>query len=158
MKTRKQIRKDRRWNEFVLHLPRPMFDHDGNRLQSYDANAWRNAFERFQEDGAASLTPDELRGIHPLVCAQKNKEIMLTSLAEESMEWWAKGWGWIHPWQAVLDGKPSRLLRLAILRTIKTISTDPHGFFERHPGISDGVRNRYFAQRESLLTNMMART
>lgn len=122
---------------------------DLKRIEGYQPERYRSAFERFQTHGRKGLSGDELYGIHPLVAAQKAKEVTLTSMAEESMEWWAKGFGWATPWLDTLgrvkEGeKMDRLTRVAILRTMKSIANDPHDFFERHPGISAGIKQRYF--------------
>jgi hypothetical protein len=153
MQTRKQVRANRLWKHWLSWLPEKPFDPDLRRIDDYDPKLYRRAFEWFQSNGRRGLTPDQLRGIHPLIDAQKAKEITLTSLAEESMEWWANGWGWIHPWSSTLEsGRIDRLTRVAVLRTMKSIEQDPHAFFERHPGISQEKKWRYFRQRVAALS------
>ncbi|MFZ4765828.1 MAG: hypothetical protein ACOYMN_12830 [Roseimicrobium sp.] len=155
-RTRKQVRADRLWRHWLSWMGEP-YGPDLKRIEGYEPEKYRSAFERFQTHGRKGLSVDELYGIHPLLAAQKAKEVTLTSMAEESMEWWAKGNGWDIPWQHTCDtrkegGKPmDRLTYVAILRTRKTISKDPHDFFERHPGISAELKQRYFCYRVATL-------
>ena len=148
-KTRQEVRKNRLWKHWLFWMGEP-FGPDLKRMDGWEAERYRAAFERFQSLGAKALSPDELRGIHPLIAAQKAKEVLLTSLAEESLEYWAKGWGWRVPWQHVCDTrnigrKPlDRLTYVAMLRTMKSIAADPVAFFDRHPGISTRTKERYF--------------
>ena len=149
-KTRKQVRSERLWKHWLYWLSESPFGRDMRPLAGYSPEQYRGAFEHFQSSGRKGLTETDLEGIHPLLCAQKAKEVFLTSLAEESMEWWAKGWGWIHPWQHTLDtrreGKPlDRLTHVAILRTVKKLAKDPFAFFQRHPGIPDELKLRYLS-------------
>ena len=133
------------------------FGPDLKRIEDYEPEKFRAAFEHFQSRGRKGLSTEELYGIHPLVSAQKAKEVTLTSMAEESMEYWSKGWGWDVPWSHTCDtrregAKPmDRLTYVAILRTRKSIAKDPHDFFERHPGISAEIKQRYFANRVAAL-------
>jgi hypothetical protein len=155
---RKQVKSNRLWKHWLHWLAEDVFDENLKRIEGYDPEAFREAFQRFQTHGSKALTEDEVRGIKPLKDAQKAKEFFLTSLAEESMEWWAKGDGWIYPWIHTLDtrkqGRPlDRLTIVAILRTMKTIRRSPHDFFERHPGISQELKARYFSIRFSTLSN-----
>jgi len=154
-RTRKQVRADRLWRHWLSWMGEPCGP-DLKRIEGYQPNEYRSAFERFQTHGRKGLSQDELYGIHPLLAAQKAKEVTLTSMAEESMEWWAKGNGWAIPWHDTLERvksgeKMDRLTRLAILRTMKSITKDPHDFFERHPGISAELKQRYFSYRVATL-------
>jgi hypothetical protein len=147
-RTRKQVKADRLWKHWLSWLGEP-FGIDLRPIPNYDPSCFRVAFEHFQTHGRKGLTEHELCGIHPLLCAQKAKEITLTSMAEESMEYWSKGWGWVTPWlhtcnQVKSGEKMDRLTYVAILRTIKSIAKDPHGFFERHTGIDPKTKARYF--------------
>lgn len=45
-----------------------------------------------------------------------------------------------------------------ILRTMKTLAKDPHGFFERHPGIPPDVKQKRFAVRLSSLNTPVLAT
>jgi len=150
-RTRKQVRADRLWRHWLSWMGEP-YGPDFKRIEGYQPEKYRSAFERFQTHGRKGLSEDELYGIHPLLSAQKAKEVTLTSMAEESMEWWSKGNGWAIPWLDTLEKvksgeKMDRLTRVAILRTVKTIAKDPHDFFERHPGISAELKQRYFSYR-----------
>lgn len=154
-RTRQHIRSDRLWKHwlywlgdnppFALNLQGPIPD--------YKPEDHRKTFEYFQTHGAKTLSSADLVGIYPLLCAQKSKEILLTSLATESMDWWAKSDGWAYPWLHTLDTRKEgrnpmdRLTYVAILRTMKNLAKDPHGFFERHPGIPADLKALYFAQR-----------
>lgn len=157
-RTRKRIKADRLWTHWLYWLSPTPFGPDLLPISSYNPELYRSAFDHFQTRGRNGLTDDELRGIHPLIDAQKSKEITLTSLAEESMEWWANGWGWVYPWDHTINtrtegNKPmDRLTLVAILRTVKSIEEDPHGFFERHPGISDDQKHRHFGRRYNSLS------
>jgi len=156
MKTRKQIRADRLWMHWLSFLGEP-FGPDLKRIEDYNPETYRGAFERFQTHGRSVLSEDETRGINPLIGAQKSKEVMLTMMAEESMEWWSKGHGWAIPWMHTcatrkLGDKPmDRLTYVAILRTMKSIAKDPVDFFTRHPGISPEIKRRYFGYRVASL-------
>lgn len=149
--TRKQIRKNRWWKHILGHLPQQIFGTDLRRLENYDPEKWRGAFEDFQSNGLGNLSPEEREGIHPLIQAQRQKEILLTELATECMEYWANGWGWMIPIRSTLDGEPKldRLTKVAILRMMKTMEENyPVGvvdFFCRHPGIKESQRQRYLA-------------
>ena len=154
-RTRKQVRADRLWRHWLSWIGDP-HGPDLKRIKGYQPERYRSSFERFQTHGRKGLSEDELYGIHPLLAAQKAKEVTLTSMAEESMEWWAKGNGWAIPWydtlKRVKNGeKMDRLTRVAILRTMKSIAKDPHDFFERHPGISAELKQRYFSYRVATL-------
>lgn len=152
-RTRKQVRADRQWKHWLYWLSPTPFTKGLRPLENYGPEPFRDAFNRFQSSGASTLTPEELDGIHPLVCAQKAKEVFLTSLAEESMEWWSKGDGWIYPWLHTLAERKNgekpmdRLTLVAILRTMKSIQQDSLGFFLRHPGIKESLRQKYLATR-----------
>ncbi len=158
-KTRKQIKSDRLWKHWLYWLADEVFDNNLKKIENYDPEKYRSAMYKWQTYGGKSLTDDELSGVKPLIDAQKAKEIFLTSLAEESMEYWSKGWGWIWPWRHTIDArktdirKMDRLTYVAILRTIRSIEKDPHDFFERHPGISDRLKARYFSIRATTLEN-----
>jgi hypothetical protein len=152
-KKRKQIRKDRLWKHWLYWLSDDAFDHNLKKIENYDPEKYRNAMDKWQTHGRKALTDDEFQGVKPLIDAQKAKEIFLTSLAEESAEFWSKGWGWIYPWQHTIDmrntdsKKMDRLTYVAILRTMKSIAEDPHDFFERHPGIKPEIKDRFFSYR-----------
>lgn len=148
-RTKKQVRSDRLWRHWLSWMGEP-YGPDLKYIYNYDPDAFRGAFEKFQTHGRKGLTPDELYGIAPLLAAQKAKEVTLTSMATESMEWWAKRWGWAIPWLHTLDmvrggEKMDRLTKVAILRTVKTIAVDPFAFFERHPGIPTELKARFFS-------------
>lgn len=154
--SRKRIKANRLWKHWLSWMGEP-YGPDLKPIKGYNPDKHRAAFERFQSHGRSKLTAEQLRGIHPLLAAQKAKEVTLTSMAEESMEWWANGNGWAAPWLDTLSRvkageKMDRLTRVAILRTMKTIEKDPHSFFERHPGISDELKRRYFARRVATLS------
>ena len=144
--TRQQIRSNRLWKHWKSWLPSPVFGLDMRRIDSYDPEPWRDAFQRFQTHGRHALTEAEYEGIWPLICAQKNKEITLTSLVDESMEWWANRWGWIYPFADFLAGGGDRLTRLAVMRTMKNIAQDSIGFFLRHPGIKHDIKMNRIAR------------
>ena len=134
------------------------FGPDLKPIPNYDPTRYRKAFERFQTHGRNGIIAEDIYGIAPLLGAQKAKEVTLTSMAIESMEWWSKGFGWEIPWLDTLERvklgeKMDRLTRVAILRTVKSISKDPISFFERHPGISHELKQRYFSFRVSTLEN-----
>lgn len=146
MKRKTVIRRDRLWKHWKSWLSSPLFDINGNRLDAYDPEPWRAAFERFQSHGKSALTDAEYAGIWPLICAQKNKEITLTSLVDESMEWWANRWGWIYPFLSFLgESGVDRLTRLAVLRIMKGVAQDSLGFFLRHPGIPEDRKMKRIA-------------
>lgn len=149
MRNRKQIKADRLWKHWLYWLPEQCFGPDLKEIENYDPEKYRKAFEHFQTKGRKGLTEEEIYHIHPLIEAQKRKEITLSSLAEESMEWWSNLKGWIYPWLHTIENKGTmdRLTFIAILRTIKSIAKDPHDFFLRHPGISQQTKHRYFTQR-----------
>lgn len=155
-RTRKQVRSDRLWKHWLSWLGEP-FGPDLKRIEGYNPEAYRAAFERFQTHGKAGLTADELYGIHPLIAAQKAKEVTLTSMAQESMEFWSKGLGWDVPWKHTcrtrkIDNPPmDRLTYAAILRTRKAIEQNPFAFFMRHPGIPEQMKQRYLAYRIACL-------
>lgn len=145
MKTKKQIRQDRLWKHFKSFLDDRIWDSQMGEIHGYDPEPWRDAFFRYQSNGSKGLTADELEGIKPMVDAQKAKEITLTSLAIESMEWWSVGAGWIYPWLDVLNrGVKDRLFKVAIMRTMKNIAKDSVTFFKHHPGIPEATKQRYF--------------
>lgn len=153
-RTRKQIKADRLWRHWLSWIGEP-FGPDLKPIGNYDPNRFRKAFEHFQTHGRKGLSVEEQHGIHPLISAQKAKEVTLTSMAVESMEWWAKGHGWAVPWIDTLGRvkggeKMDRLTRVAILRTMKSMAKDPCAFFERHPGIEPELKQRYFNYRVSL--------
>lgn len=145
--SRSALRSNRWWKHILYYLPEKVFGPDLRDLVEYDPNQWRAAFEKFQTHGRKDLSAAELYHIEPLIAAQRHKEVTLTTLAAESLEWWEKGWGWGWPWRAVLESKPcpDRLTRVAIMRTMKTISKDSLGFFQRHPGLSEEAKQRAFA-------------
>lgn len=147
MKSRKQIRKDRWWNHILFYIPKHAFGSDLREIHGYDPTQWRDAFERFQSFGEKALSAQEREGIMPLIAAQKGKEIMLTSLAEECMEFWSRHWGWFTPISATLQRRDGelpldRLTRVAVLRMARSIERDVVGFFTRHPGIKDEKKQR----------------
>lgn len=152
--TKQEIRKNRWWKHILSYLPSKVFGFDLRRIQNYNPEQWRDAFERFQSSGIKALMPFEREGIDPLISAQRGKEIFLTAIATECMEFWSNGWGWMIPINDVLQkrvGEPSldRLTRVAILRMRKTMLENyPVGvvdFFCRHPGIKESQRERYLA-------------
>lgn len=150
--SKKEIKSNRLWNHWLYWMEDIPRDPDHNIIVDYDPNLYRHAFETFQARGRNALSEDEIRGIHPLIRAQVVKEITLTSLATESMEYWSKGWGWIYCWRHTLDtGGLDMLTKVAILRTMKNIENDPHSFFMRHSGISDDIKQRYLGYRISNL-------
>lgn len=156
-KTRKQIRKERQWKHWLYWLgDGPFFDSNLKEIQGYDPEKYRQAFHKFQTHGVSKLTVEEQDGIKPLVDAQKCKEIFLTSLALESLEWWSCGHGWIHPWRHTVQinktdpKKMDRITLVAIARTIRKIREDSYGFFARHPGIREDVKARFLAIRLSI--------
>lgn len=151
--TRQQIRKNRWWKHILFHLPSRIFGPDLREIHGYDPEPWREAFERFQARGRSVLSKEEISGIHPLISAQKCKEILLTSLADECFEWWSNGWGWMGPLDDTLyrkdDAPLDRLTRVAILRMKRTMletaaSTSIVDFFSRHPGISESKKQKRF--------------
>jgi hypothetical protein len=145
-RTRKQVKADRLWRHWLFWLSDTPMGRDLRLLENYNPERWRKAFEWFQSYGPLVLAEDELDGIYPLICAQRAKEVVLTSLAEESMEWWAKGQGWVYPWLHTLQTKGlDRLTRVAILRTMKSIAKDPVSFFNRHPGLTPKTKERFFS-------------
>jgi len=153
MLTRKQIRKNRWWRHILSHLPQRVFGSDMREIKDYHPEQWRDAFERFQSHGNQALTEIEREGILPLIAAQKGKEILLTSLAEECMSFWAKGWGWIHPIASTLakpvqpeEKRVDRLTRVAILRMLRNMRADVVDFFIRHPGIKEDTKQRHLAE------------
>lgn len=151
-RTRKQVKADRLWKHWLHWLSPTPFGPDLKPIPDYNPGTYRNAFERFQTHGPKALTEAERYGIAPLIAAQKAKEVFLTSLAEESMEWWAKGWGWVHPWASTLShrnaGTPmDRLTYAAIQRTMRSLARDPLNFFLRHPGIAPELKQRYLAYK-----------
>lgn len=156
-KSRKQIRSDRLWKHWLYWLKPPYFGPDWKELPNYDPEEYREAFHAFQTHGSGAVPHEKHAGLAPLVAAQRAKEVFLTTLALESFEWWAKGWGWEHPWQHTLEmgktdqKKMDRLTKVAILRTIKSIRPDPLDFFDRHPGITAEEKVRFFGVREATL-------
>lgn len=151
-RTRKQIKSDRLWKHWLYWLgDGPFFNSKLETLIDYNPDLYRAAFERYQSHGKRALTAEELEGIQPLLNGQKSKEILLTSLAIESMEFWAEGCGWIHPWRHTLespgDRPMDRLTKVAILRCIRSLKEDSIGFFIRHPGIESHRKERYLAIR-----------
>ena len=148
MKSKKQIRQDRLWKHFMSFLDSKVFGPDMRVMDGYNPELWRDAFFRYQAQGPTALTDTELFHIHPLIDAQKRKEITLTGLAEESMEWWSKGAGWIYPWLDTINRKPiDRLFKVACMRTMRTIAKDSLGFFINHPGINADLKKRYLDER-----------
>ena len=149
-RTRKQVKADRLWKHWLHWLSPTPFGPDLKPIPDYNPGTYRNAFERFQTHGPKALTEAERYGITPLIAAQKAKEVFLTSLAEESMEWWAKGHGWIYPWLSTLSFRKNsppmdRLTYVAILRTMRSLDHDSLGFFLRHPGIAPELKQRYLS-------------
>ncbi len=145
-RTRKQVKADRLWWHWLFWLSDTPMGRDLKPIENYRPEEWREPFDRFQSCGASCLSSRELDSIYPLICAQRAKEVVLTSLAEESMEWWAKGDGWIYPWLHTLQTKGlDRLTRVAILRTMKSIAKDPVDFFNRHPGLTPKTKERFFS-------------
>lgn len=147
-RTRKQIKSDRLWKHWLYWLgEHPAFDHNLKEIKDYNPELYRNAMKNYQTHGRKALSNDEFYGVKPLLDAQKAKEIFLTSLAEESLEYYCKRWGWILPWQHTIDGgrreNIDRLTKVAILRTIKSIQKDPFDFFQRHPGIKPHIKQKY---------------
>ena len=157
LKKRKQkIRKDRVWNHFMYWC-----DFENNKpfidlqvVVDYDPNDWRDAFERYQTNGAKALSTIELKFIEPIVNGQRIKEITLNGLATESLEFWANSWGWIYPWIDSLTREPfyDRLTKVAILRTIRKMQGGKKGhynpnsvidYFMSHPGISEKTKQYY---------------
>ena len=163
---RTKTRKDRTWNHFIYYSDFSKWSPFINmkEIKDYNPEHWRVAFEMYQEKGRKFITPEEYDFIQPILNGQRTKEIMLDSLAEESMEFWAKGWGWIIPWVHTLETVTDRLTKVAILRTLRKIlgtklnSRDYHPesiieFFKRHPGISEKSKQRYFDVRWETLNN-----
>lgn len=160
-RTRKQIKADRLWRHWLSWMGEP-FGPELKPISNYNPSRYRRAFEQFQAHGRKGLSAEDQYGIEPLLSAQKAKEVTLTSMAIESMEWWSKGHGWAIPWLDTLERvkggeKMDRLTRVAILRTVESISKDPHGFFERHPGITPELKQRYFSYRVASLETESSR-
>ena len=153
MRTRKQIKSDRLWRHWLYWVGDAIpFGPDLKPIQNYDPNQWRSEFERFQSKGPSGMSSDVLWHIAPLIAAQRAKEVFLTSLAEESLEFWSEGAGWALPWLHTIDTRNrdrpmDRLTYVAILRTMKSIKVDPLNFFMRHPGISEKRKKEALAVR-----------
>lgn len=144
--TRKQIKKNRTWNHFKWWVGDGPHFIDNKEVVDYEPEKWRDAFERYQSYGPKALTTEEHINIKPLLDGQRQKEICLNGHVAECMEWWAHHRGWIWPLRdSLLRGKYDRLTRLAMLRMMRSMSEDIVGFFERHPGIEDDVRQRHFS-------------
>ena len=109
-------KRDQLWRHFVSWLPAVCFRRDQTRWDDYDPEPWRDAFFRFQTHGESRLNKDELDGIWPLICAQKNKEITLNSIVLETMEWDASGWCWFFPLRDILSRQLEPLTRLALTK------------------------------------------
>jgi len=158
---RNKIRKDRVWNNFLYFCNFKKWPAFINlkEITDYNPEDYREAFERYQTGGKHALkNAQELLYIQPILDGQRQKEILLDSLAEESMEYWAKGWGWIYPWVHTLDMKVDRLTKVAILRSLRTMlgtklnCTEYHpenilNFFVRHPGIKPKTKKRFLDLR-----------
>lgn len=145
MKSKEQIRKDRTWRHFLFWLGKGPHFINMKEAHGYDPEMWRVAFERYQSQGAASLSPAELSGIQPLIDGQRQKEICLNGHVSESMEWWASHQGWIHPLRdSLMRGGYDRVTKLALLRIVRAMKKDVISFFQRHPGIEEKVKERHF--------------
>ena len=114
--TKKQIRANRLWNHFKSYISYPIFNSSGHKVDNYDPEPWRDAFMRYQSLGRKALTEEEREGIKPLIDAQANKEIFINSLVLETLEFDAKGWGFIHPINSTLDTGVDRLTKRALLK------------------------------------------
>ena len=158
--TRKQIKANRLWKHWLYWLGDAVpFGPDLKPIPNYNPEQWRSAFERYQTLGSGGISSEALWHIAPLIAAQRSKEVFLTSLAQESLEFWASGFGWSAPWYHTLEcgrsdaRRMDRLTRVAILRTMRSIKADPVGFFSRHPGIKQHTKERYFALFLDTTTN-----
>jgi hypothetical protein len=155
---KKKIKADRLWRHFMYWC-----DFKNNppfinlvEVQDYDPEKWRNAFERFQERGAKSLTTEELQNIKPILDGQRQKEIFLNGIIEEGMEFWSTGHGWWYPLYASFKDCDDRLTKVAIGKIIRNLygygkkEYDPMAsvdFFLRTPCISDRIKSKLFATK-----------
>lgn len=147
--TKKEIRKKRDSEHWKFWLPDPLFDWEGKKTTDYDADKWIPAFLVFQSHGRGPLSEDEWNGIQPLISGQRNKEITISSIIEESMEFWANGWGCLVPLRHTFDTNKTDARKLdrktlaAMIKIFRQIREDSVGFFKRTSAISEDKKTRY---------------
>jgi hypothetical protein len=160
-KRKKKFKADRLWKHFMYWCDfknNPPFI--GMKIvQDYDPEMWRNAFEKFQSNGSKYLTQEEMINIKPILDGQRQKEIFLNGIVEESMEFWSTGHGWRIPLYAAFCECSDRLTKVAIGKIIRNMyghgkkeyqpmaATD---FFIRTPSISDRIKSKLLSTRLSL--------
>ena len=111
-------------------------------------NHWE-AFFSVETNGRDSVSPDMLRQIAPLLEAKGDYELQIRMVFSECAEWWAKGWGWANPLNAVVsDAKTDPALSPyvdALEKIREAFSNDPISAISNYTGFTQEEKNKYFA-------------
>lgn len=102
-------------------------------LSSYNPEDWRGAWERFDTYGRKSVSEEELYMLKPLLDAKGNYNLFLSSLVEETFEWWSKGHGWYYPIYHTLQTCHCKITKVAILKIVRQLQDNALKFFISHP-------------------------
>lgn len=136
-KLKAQRRRDRLWKHWLRWLGKPPYWSEFREYKDYDANAFRQAFEKYQTHGRSKLSDDEWIGIQPLINGQNQKEFVITGVCEECLEFWSEGLGWLAPLRHSIACEPDRLTKVAFLRIERSIKEKgAEVFLLNHPKIS----------------------